>query len=106
VWSVRVWGGSGGISAIGYREATPNPTTAQNSSGIFAYQRSFGVQDVTDGTSNTVALSESIADNPQTGTSQSLWKGTGGAGNLKAVYQLDVNTVGLALVQTDIAACT
>ena len=100
------YAGSTGTSTIGYPEATPNATAAQNSSGIFAYQRSFGVQNVTDGTSNTVAFSESIADNPQTGTSPSLWKGTGGAGNLKAVYQLDVNTVGLALVQTDIAACT
>src|SRR4029078_7775378 len=81
-------------------------TKPENSAGLFAYQRSFGVQNVTDGTSNTVAFSESIADNPQTGTSQSLWRGTGGAGNLKAVYQLDVNTVGLALVQADIAACT
>jgi prepilin-type processing-associated H-X9-DG protein len=100
------YAGSTGTSTIGYPEATPNPTASQNSSGIFAYQRSFGVQNVTDGTSNTVAFSESIADNPQTGTSPSLWKGTGGAGNLQAVYQLDVSTVGLALVQADVAACT
>ena len=64
------YAGSTGTSTIGYPEATPNATAAQNSSGIFAYQRSFGVQNVTDGTSNTVAYSESIADNPQTGTSR------------------------------------
>jgi prepilin-type processing-associated H-X9-DG protein len=106
IGSNNSYAGSMGTSTIGYPEATGNVANAQNSSGIFAYQRSFGVQNVIDGTSNTVAFSEFIADGAQGGTAAVPGKGTGGAGNLKGVYQLDVNTVGLATVQTDIAACT
>jgi len=107
VGSNNNYAGSMGTSTIGYPEATPNLQSAQNSTGVFAYQRSFGVQDVSDGTSNTVAFSECISDGPGGSTlTAAPGKGTGGAGNLKAVYQLDVNTVGLALVQADIAACT
>ncbi|WP_165251308.1 DUF1559 domain-containing protein [Paludisphaera soli] len=95
-----------GTSTIGYPEATPNATNAQVSSGLFAYQRSYGVQDVTDGTSNTIAFSECIADDSDGNYSKRPGKGTGGAGNLTAVYQIDVNRVGLPAVMADIQACT
>jgi prepilin-type N-terminal cleavage/methylation domain-containing protein len=97
--------GSMGTATIGYPEATPNATNAQQSSGIFAYQKSYTIADVTDGTSNTVAFSEMIADDQDGSFSRRPGKGTGGAGNLKAVYFPDVNTAGIALVQADIQRC-
>ena len=97
--------GSTGLSTIGYPEATPNAQNAQQSSGIFAYQKAYNIAQVRDGTSNTVAFSEMIADDQDTGFSRQPGKGTGGAGNLQAVYLPNVNTAGMALVQADIQAC-
>jgi prepilin-type N-terminal cleavage/methylation domain-containing protein/prepilin-type processing-associated H-X9-DG protein len=97
--------GSTGTATIGYPEATPNAANAQQSSGIFAYQKCYTIASVTDGTSNTVAFSEMIADDQDSNFSRRPGKGTGGAGNLKAVYFPDVNTAGIALVQADIQAC-
>ena len=94
-----------GTSTIGYPEATGNVQNAQNSSGLFAYQKAYSIASVTDGTSNTVAFAEEIADDQDSNFSRKPGKGTGGAGNLQAVYVLDVNTVGLPKVQADIAAC-
>jgi prepilin-type N-terminal cleavage/methylation domain-containing protein/prepilin-type processing-associated H-X9-DG protein len=98
--------GSMGTTSIGYPEATPNATNAQISTGIFAYQKNYGVADVLDGTSNTIAYSEEIADDNDSNFSRKPGKGTGGAGNLKAVYLTDVNTVGMAAVLNDFALCT
>ncbi len=95
-----------GTSTIGYPEATGNAANAMQSSGLFAYQRSYSIASVLDGTSNTVAFSEEIADDQDGNFSKRPGKGTGGAGNLKAVYLLDVNTAGLALVQADILSCS
>ena len=97
--------GSTGTATIGYPEATPNPTNAQQSTGLFAYQKCYNIGGVIDGTSNTVAFAEMIADDEDTNFSMRPGKGTGGAGNLKAVYFPDVNTAGLALVMADIQAC-
>jgi prepilin-type N-terminal cleavage/methylation domain-containing protein/prepilin-type processing-associated H-X9-DG protein len=99
------YGGSVGTTTVGYPEATPNATAAQQSTGIFAYQKNYSIANVTDGTSNTIAFSEFIADDQNGSFSRAPGKGTGGAGNLKAVYFNDVNTAGVALVQADIAAC-
>jgi prepilin-type processing-associated H-X9-DG protein len=96
---------SQGTTTVGYPEATPNATNAQQSTGLFAYQRSYSVQSVTDGTSNTVAFAEMIADDQNGNFSMAPGKGTGGQGNLQAVYFTDINTAGLALVQADIQAC-
>jgi len=100
------YGASMGTATIGYPEATPDKKAAQDSSGLFAYQKCFGIQNVTDGTSNTVAFAEFIADDNDLNFSRRPGKGTGGASNLQAVYYTDVNQAGLALVQADIQACT
>jgi len=99
------YGGSMGTTTIGYPDATPVPANAHVSTGIFAYQKNYGVADVIDGTSNTVAFAEFIADDNDPNFSRRPGKGTGGASNLKGVYLTDVNSVGLAVVQADIQAC-
>ena len=100
---------STGTATIGYPDATPTPppgsSASQQSSGLFAYQRAYSVNSVTDGTSNTVAFAEMIADDQDSNFSRKPGKGTGGSSNLTAVYLTDVNTAGLAKVQADIAAC-
>jgi prepilin-type N-terminal cleavage/methylation domain-containing protein/prepilin-type processing-associated H-X9-DG protein len=103
--SLNSYMGSTGTSTIGYPEATPVPANAHQSTGIFAYQQAYSVQSVIDGTSNTVAFAEMIADDQNSNFSRAPGKGTGGAGNLKAVYLTDVNTAGYAVVQSDIASC-
>jgi prepilin-type N-terminal cleavage/methylation domain-containing protein/prepilin-type processing-associated H-X9-DG protein len=100
------YAGSMGTTTVGYPEATPNAQAAQMSTGLFAYQRSYGIADASDGTSNTVAFSECIADDSDGNFSRKPGKGTGGAGNLKAVYLNDVNTVGVAMVMNDIQLCS
>jgi prepilin-type processing-associated H-X9-DG protein len=101
--------GSQGTTTVGYPEATTNNPAnipnAQQSTGIFAYQKCYSMASVTDGTSNTVAFAEMIADDQNSNFEMIPGKGTGGTGTLKAVYYYDVNTAGLALVQADIQIC-
>jgi len=70
--------GSMGTATIGYPEATTSVANARQSSGLFAYQRSYDIASVTDGTSNTVAFSEVIADDQDPNFSKRPGKGTGG----------------------------
>jgi prepilin-type N-terminal cleavage/methylation domain-containing protein/prepilin-type processing-associated H-X9-DG protein len=99
------YGASQGTTTVGYPEATPSVSNAQNSTGLFAYQKSYSIANVVDGTSNTVAFSESITDDNISANEMLPGKGTGGAGNLLGVYVTDVNTVGIAVVQGDIQRC-
>jgi prepilin-type N-terminal cleavage/methylation domain-containing protein/prepilin-type processing-associated H-X9-DG protein len=99
------YGGSMGTTTVGYPEATGNPTQFLQSTGLFAYQRCYKIGDATDGSSNTVAFSECIADDSDLNPSRKPGKGTGGASNLTAKWLIDVNTAGPAAVQTDIQAC-
>ena len=79
-------------SATPRRRRTPRTRSrARGSSRIRGATRS---RTVTDGTSNTVAFAEEIADDQDSNYSRKPGKGTGGASNLQAVYLLDVNTVG------------
>ncbi len=97
--------GSQGTTTVGYPEATPNIANAQQSTGIFAYQHSYDIASVTDGTSNTVAFAEMIADDQVGGFEMIPGKGTGGTNTLKGVYFYDVNAAGLATVMMDIQTC-
>ena len=98
---------STGTSTIGFPEAlgTPAPAISHQSSGLFAYQTAYSIASVIDGTSNTVAFSEMIADDQDQNFSRKPGKGTGGINSLKGVYLTDVNSVGVAVVQADIALC-
>jgi prepilin-type N-terminal cleavage/methylation domain-containing protein/prepilin-type processing-associated H-X9-DG protein len=80
----------------------PGPDT-NGSSGVYGYQANYGLADITDGSSNTIAFSEWVVNNP-------LGKPPGRAtqASLKATGYLDVSAVANAvtLVQSDINACS
>jgi prepilin-type N-terminal cleavage/methylation domain-containing protein/prepilin-type processing-associated H-X9-DG protein len=60
----------GTTTLIGPSQAT------QGSNGLFTYYRSYGVRDATDGTSNTIAFSESLVSSiGVTGTATNAWRG-------------------------------
>jgi prepilin-type N-terminal cleavage/methylation domain-containing protein/prepilin-type processing-associated H-X9-DG protein len=78
---------------------------AGRSTGVFAMQRCYAIADVTDGTSNTIAYAENLVG--VTGFSGPVkGNGTGPGGSTKASGILDVTTVGVAAVQTDLTACS
>ncbi len=85
---------SQGTTSVGY-------PGLQGSSGAFAYQASYSIADFTDGTTNTIAYSEFVVQNPQN-------KPPGRATQTGLSYTglMDVSTVGVLNVQKDIAACT
>jgi prepilin-type N-terminal cleavage/methylation domain-containing protein/prepilin-type processing-associated H-X9-DG protein len=74
------------------------------SSGVFAMQMCWGVEAITDGTSNTVAYAEAIVGNPNIG-GPSRGNGTGPGGSGLAANQLDISGMYAALM-TDFAACS
>ena len=49
----------------------PAPMANLPSTGLFAYQQSYGIQTVTDGTSNTIAFCESTVGNPAASSASS-----------------------------------
>ena len=76
------------------------------STGVFAMQRCYAIADVTDGTANTIAYSENLVGVPGSISGQTRGNGTGNSGSTKASGINDVSSVGLAAVQTDLAACS
>jgi prepilin-type N-terminal cleavage/methylation domain-containing protein/prepilin-type processing-associated H-X9-DG protein len=84
---------------------TSTYNTTAKSSGIFAYQTTYSVPDVTDGTSNTVAFSEALVGGP---AAASTYRGnsTGNAGTNQASGQMDVTVSGWTKVSADLTACT
>jgi prepilin-type N-terminal cleavage/methylation domain-containing protein/prepilin-type processing-associated H-X9-DG protein len=78
---------------------------AAGSTGLFAYQNSYGVQAAVDGTSNTIAFSEMIVNTPGTNV-PARGKAAGGAGvSNTAGGKLDVAALGVNAVKADIASC-
>jgi prepilin-type N-terminal cleavage/methylation domain-containing protein/prepilin-type processing-associated H-X9-DG protein len=75
------------------------------SSGVFGMQVSYGVADITDGTSNTIAYAEALCGTGSSPTAPMRGNGTGNSGSSKAANLIDVNSVGLAAVQADLTAC-
>jgi prepilin-type N-terminal cleavage/methylation domain-containing protein/prepilin-type processing-associated H-X9-DG protein len=102
---INSYAASQGTSTVGYPcGAGPGPATSGVSAGVFGYQANYGVQDITDGTSNTIAFSEWVVNNP-------LSKPPGRAtqAGLSATGYPDVTILGanaLAMVQKDIIACS
>jgi prepilin-type N-terminal cleavage/methylation domain-containing protein/prepilin-type processing-associated H-X9-DG protein len=73
-----------------------------NSTGLFAWNNSYGIQSVTDGTSNTIAFSESLI---ATDTLWLPWRGGVSAGSGGQNYLLDART-NLPALMADLQLCT
>ncbi len=103
---------SQGTTNWGYPWNDGDPTYFCRSTGAFAYQNCYSLANFTDGSSNTVAYSEFLVNDP--GNAPKLGKATGnvgaggnsgeyGAPNADIVY--DVSAILFSLLQTDWAAC-
>ncbi len=75
------------------------------SSGLFAFQRSYSIADVIDGTSNTIAYAEALCGSASI-SGPNKANGTGNSGSSLAANALDVSAVGIAALTTDLQACT
>ncbi len=73
------------------------------SSGAFGMQASYGISDITDGTSNTVGYAEALVGNT-TYSGPMAGNGTQGSSG-QAAGQLDVNRAGLTAVMADLNSC-
>src|SRR4051812_4085514 len=102
---------SGSTGYINNYAASVGTTTfhtfnAAGSTGLFAYQTSYGIQAAIDGTSNTVAFSELIVNTPGPNV-PSRGKAAGGASMSGTIGdKLDVFASGLNAVKADIQQCT
>ena len=74
------------------------------SSGVFGFQVSYSIADITDGTSNTVAYAEALCGDTAA-TAPKRANGTGNSGSSLAANLLDVSTTTLANLTTDLVAC-
>ncbi|MDR3633159.1 MAG: DUF1559 domain-containing protein [Isosphaeraceae bacterium] len=79
-------------------------TNPPQSSGMFAMQRSYGMTDLVDGSSNTIAYAEALAGDPNTGSPR-RGNGTGPTGVGQAANQLDISGM-LPQLQADWQACS
>ena len=84
------------------RGGTCPTTTAAPTTGVFAYKRSYGLRDVTDGSSNTVAFSEGLTGaNPQRTPVRGNMVMNAGLG----AFYLDANQAPAAVLN-DLATCS
>jgi prepilin-type N-terminal cleavage/methylation domain-containing protein/prepilin-type processing-associated H-X9-DG protein len=74
------------------------------SSGVFAMQQCWGIEAITDGSSNTIAYAEAIVGSGNIG-GPSKGNGTGPSGSALAANQLDISGM-YTSVMTDLAACS
>jgi prepilin-type N-terminal cleavage/methylation domain-containing protein/prepilin-type processing-associated H-X9-DG protein len=91
--------------SIGTTTFQPQINAAQGSTGLFWYYRSYGVRDVTDGTSNTIAFSEGLVGQPN--VTSNGYRGTAvmSVGATSSAEMLDANQNPNA-VNAGLSACT
>jgi prepilin-type processing-associated H-X9-DG protein len=89
---------------------TPQVNSATGSTGLFFYYVSYGIRDITDGATNTVAFSEALVGNPGQGSSG--YRGTSimsVSAVLKAnaydAYSLQAPTAATGMITTALQAC-
>jgi len=86
-------------TALGYPTVSGRATT-----GVFGYQLAYGIADITDGTSNTIAYAEALCGD--TSASKPVRaNGTGNAPGCSACNILDVTSAGLAKLTIDMQSC-
>jgi prepilin-type N-terminal cleavage/methylation domain-containing protein/prepilin-type processing-associated H-X9-DG protein len=92
--------------------APTNPWATQGCTGLFWWYKAYGIRDITDGTSNTIAFSEALVTNGGTSanaaTISNTWPGnsiTGIAGAGGTAQQYDANQNPAAIL-TGLNACT
>ena len=78
-------------------------TWQQPSNGLFTFQIAYGINSCTDGTSNTIAYSESVM-NPSTTGKMASWEGLASVNMAANFLQLDPRSIPGA-IQTATAAC-
>jgi prepilin-type N-terminal cleavage/methylation domain-containing protein/prepilin-type processing-associated H-X9-DG protein len=91
------------VSVANGVDTTTISTWQQPSNGIFTFQLVYAISACTDGTSNTIAYSESVMNPSTTGPSVS-WEGLTNVGLDPTFLQLDPRSVP-GLIQTAIATC-
>jgi prepilin-type processing-associated H-X9-DG protein len=79
-----------------------NPYT-QTGPGIFSNQAAYGIQTVTDGTSNTIAFGESLVGSP---TNWVRWRDGIAAGSIGTSYRVNDAQANKTLVMTELQLCT
>jgi prepilin-type processing-associated H-X9-DG protein len=98
--------GSAGTTTNSPNNTAPsNPWATMGSTGLFWWYKSYGVQAVTDGTSNTVAFSEALVSNGQLTNTYPGNSMTGIAGACGAAQQYDANQNAPAVL-AGLQACT
>ena len=73
-------------------------------SGVIGHWRAYGLQNVPDGSSNTIAFSESLVNSPKGIAIKG--KGTGNVSGTTTQSRYDISEMGIAAVQADLQICT
>jgi prepilin-type N-terminal cleavage/methylation domain-containing protein/prepilin-type processing-associated H-X9-DG protein len=98
--------GYGGCGSDPFNINGGQPGCMAQSTGMFAYWVPYGLRDVTDGSSNTVAFSETLAtDNGPTGPTKRMYAVTG-VGGATTAEASDASRLPLARILTGLNACT
>jgi prepilin-type N-terminal cleavage/methylation domain-containing protein/prepilin-type processing-associated H-X9-DG protein len=93
----------GDTNAVNFIPSGGFPSTA--STGMFTFEAVSGLRACIDGSSNTIAYSESVVNSSNTSGSALPWMGVDNVGMDPNFRQLDVRTAGAALIQATIALC-
>jgi len=88
---------------IGRTDIVANTTPA--SSGVYGMQVCYGISDITDGSSNTIAYAEALCGDTNVAGPRPA-NGTGPSNSTLAANQLDASSVGIVNVQKDLQACS